>query len=456
MPPSQPSLLPRLEERLWQTRLEQLPAPAAFALRALRITVAVIRDLLEGQITLRSMGMVYSTLLSMVPLLAISFSLMKGLGVVDNKLEPMLLNLVAPMGVQGEEIVTKLLGFVNNVNAGALGTAGLVVLIWTVVSLLQKIEGAFNFIWHVSQSRNLARRFSDFFSVLLIGPLLVTAAVGATGAVLHNGVVLRIASIEPFGTLLLAVTQLIPYLLIAAAFTFVYMFIANTRVKLSAAFTGALVAGILWETLGKTFGMVFGSSSTLAIYSSFAVLILFLVWLYWSWLILLIGAQVAFYVQNPQYQRSGHKLQRLNVEQQEYLALALVTLIGRKFVAGSGGCPTAELSAQISLPEESILTTLQTLQQLGLVRLSTDTPSQWLLSRDPDQLKLSTLIGELRSAQAPKTRHTTLPEIAEVRQLQSDWLTGAAAAVENRTLRELITNNLPEADPVIETIPSPG
>ena len=107
MSSSQSSLLPRFEKRLWQTRPEQLPAPAAFAIKAMRVTVAVIRDLLEGQITLRSMGMVYSTLLSLVPLLAISFSLMKGLGVVDNKLEPMLLNLVAPMGVQGEEIVTQ-------------------------------------------------------------------------------------------------------------------------------------------------------------------------------------------------------------------------------------------------------------------------------------------------------------------------------------------------------------
>ncbi len=277
-----PGLISRLDSQLWHADPRQLSRPGAWLLRVARITVAVIRDLLEGQISLRAMGMVYSTLLSVVPLLAISFSLMKGLGVVDNQLEPMLLNLVAPMGAQGEEIVTKILGFVNNVNAGALGTVGLVVLIWTVVSLLQKIEGAFNFIWHVTQSRNFARRFSDFFSVLLIGPLLITAALGATGAVLHNGLVLRIASIEPFGTLLVLVTQLIPYLLIAAAFTFVYMFIANTRVKIGAAFTGALVAGVLWETLGKTFGMVFGSSSTLAIYSSFAILILFLVWLYWS------------------------------------------------------------------------------------------------------------------------------------------------------------------------------
>jgi len=439
-----PGLISRLDSKLWHADLRQLPRPGVWLLRVARITVAVIRDLLEGQISLRAMGMVYSTLLSMVPLLAISFSLMKGLGVVDNQLEPMLLNLVAPMGAQGEEIVTKILGFVNNVNAGALGTVGLVVLIWTVVSLLQKIEGAFNFIWHVTQSRNFARRFSDFFSVLLIGPLLVTAALGATGAVLHNGLVLRIASIEPFGTLLVLATQLIPYLLIAAAFTFVYMFIANTRVKIGAAFTGALVAGVLWETLGKTFGMVFGSSSTLAIYSSFAILILFLVWLYWSWLILLIGAQVAFYVQNPAYQRSGHKLQSLNADQQEYLALALLTLIGRKFVAGTGGCSSDELCEQLGLPDEAITPILQTMQRLGLLRRSQDKPPLWILGRDPDQLPIATLVDQLRCAQDPRSRPVKLQRLPAVERIQNDLKTGAAAAVSGFTLRELLAPQTPE------------
>lgn len=439
------SLVTRLDSHLWHTDLNTLARPAAWAMRVARVATAVIRDLLAGQITLRAMGMVYSTLLSMVPLLAISFSLMKGLGIVDNKLEPMLLNLVEPMGVPGEEIVTKLLGFVKNVNAGTLGSVGLVVLVGTVISLLQKIEGAFNFIWHVTQSRNLARRFSDFFSVLLIGPLLVTAALAATGAVLHNGLVQRIASVEPFGTLLLTITQLIPYLLIAAAFTFVYMFIANTRVKFSAAFTGALVAGVLWETIGKTFGLIFGSSPALAIYSSFAVLILFLVWLYWSWLILLIGAQIAFYVQNPQYQRSGHEQQPLNANQQEYLALALLTLIGRQFASGAGGCSNADLSQQLGLPEEAILPALLTMQQLGILRPSQDEPALWILSRDPDQLSIAALLGELRGAQPPRSRVLRLKEIPAVKRLQDDLTNGISAAVGEMTLRELFTADLPGA-----------
>lgn len=440
MATSKTALSARLEQHLWSRDLNQSSRPGRWLIQTMRIVTAVIRDLIEGQITLRAMGMVYSTLLSMVPLLAISFSLVKGLGVVDNQLEPMLLNFVAPMGAQGEEIVATLLGFVNNVNAGALGTIGLLVLVWTVISLLQKIEGAFNFIWHVNQSRNFARRFSDFFIVLLIGPLLVGAALTATGAALNNTFVLKIASIEPFGTLLVLATQMIPYLLITVAFTFVYMFIANTRVKLSGALPGALVAGVLWETLGKTFSLIFGSSATLAIYSSFAILILFLVWLYWSWLILLIGAQVAFYVQNPHYQRSGHRLESLNSEQQEYLALALLSLIGDQFVSGESGLSTLALGNKVGLPEESITATLTRLQTLGLLKRSQDRPSLWILSRDPDQVGIGQLLQQLRQSHNAKTE-TVLQEIPAAVEIQKKWQNGAFDAVTGQTLRQLLSGN---------------
>ncbi|MBL4621579.1 MAG: YihY/virulence factor BrkB family protein [Immundisolibacteraceae bacterium] len=448
------TLSARLEQHLWARDLGQSSQPGRWVIVTMRVITAVVRDLFEGQITLRAMGMVYSTLLSMVPLLAISFSLVKGLGVVDNQLEPMLLNFVAPMGAQGEEIVGTLLGFVNNVNAGALGTIGLLVLIWTVVSLLQKIEGAFNFIWHVNQSRHFARRFSDFFIVLLIGPLLVGAALTATGAALNNKFVLKIASIEPFGTLLLLATQMVPYLLITLAFTFVYMFIANTRVKLNCALPGALVAGILWETLGKTFSLIFGSSATLAIYSSFAILILFLVWLYWSWLILLIGAQVAFYVQNPQYLRSGHRLESLNSEQQEYLALALLSLVGDRFVSGDAGLTTSSLSDQIGLPEESIMTTLTTLQTLGLLKRSQDQPSLWILSRDPDQVGIGSLLQQLRQSRSGSSVAPQLQQIAAAQQVQQRWQDGAFDAVAGQTLRQLLSANTATVENSNSALPS--
>ena len=427
----------KLARWLWDVDLDQLPAPARWLIVIARVISAVVRDLVEGQITLRAMGMVYSTLLSMVPLLAISFSLVKGLGVVDNQLEPMLLNFVAPMGAQGEEIVARLIGFVNNVNAGALGSVGLAVLIGTVILLLQKIESAFNFIWHVNQSRHFARRFSDFFSVLLIGPLLVVAALGATGAALNNSLVQTVAAVEPFGTLLVLLTKLMPYLLITAAFTFVYMFIANTRVRFGCALIGALVAGVLWETLGKSFGMIFASPTTAAIYSSFAILILFLIWLYWSWLILLIGAQVAFYVQNPQYQRSGHKPQILTSDQQETLALTVTGLIGRSFSNGDRGHSTTGLSELTGVPEETLGPTLQRLQTIGVLHQSQEKPPLWMLSRDPDRMAVSELLEQFRQSSHSTPVKLTMADLPEAQRLLQLGQEGLHHALRGKTLRTL-------------------
>ncbi len=129
----------------------------------------------------------------------------------------------------------------------------------------------------------------------------------------------------------------------------------------------------------------------------------------------------------------------MNTDQQEYLALALLALIGKKFVAGTGGCSSEEFSEQIGLPDEAITPLLQAMQQLGLLRRSQDKPPLWILGRDPDQLSIATLIDELRTAQKPRSRAVKLPEIPAVRRIQNDLKTGAAAAVSAYTLRELLT-----------------
>ena len=124
---------------------------------------AIFRDLREGQLDLRAMGLVYTTLLSLVPLLALSFSILKGFG-VHQKMEPVLLQLLEPLGEKSIEITNQILSFVNNINIGVLGTTGLLILLYTVISLMKKIEEAFNFTWRVNKSRNLAHRFSHYFS----------------------------------------------------------------------------------------------------------------------------------------------------------------------------------------------------------------------------------------------------------------------------------------------------
>jgi membrane protein len=166
-----------------------------------RFVYALARDLAEGQLTLRAMSLVYTTLLSLVPLLAFSFSVLKGFG-VHRQVEPLLYEFLQPLGEKGAEITEQIIGFVDNVRGDVLGGIGLALLIYTVISMIQKVEDTFNYIWQVQKSRSLARRFSDYLSVILVGPVLMVTAMGLLATISSSAAMQAIAEVEPFGSLL--------------------------------------------------------------------------------------------------------------------------------------------------------------------------------------------------------------------------------------------------------------
>jgi membrane protein len=293
---------------LWQ----DLPANSGLVWRwminILRVSYIVIRELTTGELNLRAMSLVFTTLLSLVPLIAVAFSVLKAFG-VHNKIEPALLSVLEPLGPKGPEITANIIGFVQNVDVKVLGSVGVAMLFYTIIALIQKIENAFNFVWRVKKSRTLARRFTDYLSVVMIGPVLVFSALGLAATVMSHDVVTHLQAIEPFGSLILYASKLTPYLMIILAFTFLYKFIPNTQVKMSPALIGAVVAGVLWITLGKLFASFVASSSNYtAIYSSFAILFFFMLWMYLAWFIMLSGSQVSYYLQLAKLVRFGGKI----------------------------------------------------------------------------------------------------------------------------------------------------
>ena len=187
----------RMREFLWAP-----PGTGEFLERAARrlaqFVYAISRDVADGQLTLRAMGLVYTTLLSLVPLMALSFSVLKGFG-VNRQIEPLLYNFLEPLGEKGEEITRHIIGFVDNINGGVLGGVGLAVLLYTVISMVQKVEESFNYVWQVDKSRSIGRRFSDYLSVILIGPVVMVTAMVITASVSSFGLVQRVAASEPLG-----------------------------------------------------------------------------------------------------------------------------------------------------------------------------------------------------------------------------------------------------------------
>ena len=226
----------------------------------IKISLMVARDFIENLVKLQAMALAFKTLLSLAPLLAVIFSILKAFG-VHNRMEPALAEALGPLGEKGQEITAHLIGFVDKMKAGALGSVGLVTLFITVLSLIGTIEQAFNHIWRVRSPRKLTRKFSDYLSVILVGPVLVFAALTITATLQSNTFVQKLMSLEPFGTVILGLLRLVPYLTLWGAFTFVYFFVPNTRVKLRSALIGGLVAALLWQTAGWGFTVFVASSS---------------------------------------------------------------------------------------------------------------------------------------------------------------------------------------------------
>jgi membrane protein len=263
-----------------------------------RLVLAVANDVRKGSLRLRAAALTYVTLLSLAPLLAICFSVLKAIG-IHNQLKPFLLDFLAPLGDQGRDIAGRLVGFVDNIKVGVLGMVGFLILVYGVLAMMREIELAFNDIWGVERARTLLRRIRDYPVVLLIVPLCMSLSVAVTEVLRHAGLVEKWLGIHIPGGVFEAVAGFIPYVLFVLSFTALYMFMPNTRVRARPALAAGLLATVLWKVLGWLFGVfVVGSGSYAAIYSVFAAMMLFMVWVNTGWLIVLVGASLSRHIQN--------------------------------------------------------------------------------------------------------------------------------------------------------------
>ena len=437
-----------IKQKIFDQFLAIEPSPAGRFKRGIRlavkIAVMVVHDFIQNLVKLQAMALAFKTLLSLAPLLAVIFSLLKAFG-VHNRMEPALLEALAPLGEKGQEITAYLVGFVNKMSAGALGSVGLVTLLITVLSLMGTIEDAFNHIWHVKAPRKLARRFSDYLSAILVGPVLVFAAVTITATLQNNAVVQALLSLRALGVGILVLLELVPYLTLWAAFTFVYMFIPNTRVRLRSALVGGLVAAILWQTVGWGFA-VFVASSTryYVIYSSFAILLLFLLWLHVGWVIVLLGAQVSYAHQHIDYFLGDRELLTQSPAGREKLALHMLLLIGRNFYHGFDPLSISELSTRLHLPGGVVQEFMVMFAQSKLVLPLADRDA-YVLARDPETIAIKDILDCVRNAgKTNRTEGIPSKEESAIDELLKDVDQSAAKALERKDLQMLILSLSPE------------
>jgi len=384
-----------IQQDLWTPNLDTLPLWERVGVRLLRLAVVAVSESQDAALSFRATGLVYMTILSLVPFLAVTVSVLKAFG-VHLQIEPILSQAFEPLGPKGVEITEKIISFISNLNVKVLGAVGVAGLFVTTLFSIIQIENALNAVWRVRKSRPLAWKFTNYLSVILVGPVLVFTALALTATAQSHWVVQRFLEIEPVGSIVVTSARYMPFFLLCLAFTFLYKFLPYTEVKVKSALVGGITAGILWQLAGMGFTMfVAGSARYTAIYSGLAILIIFLIWLYISWVIVLAGAQVAYYHQYPFAYLNRRSWRRHSAVNREHLALNIFSLITHRFLSGKTPYQENELSNELNVP----LSVLEDLVEMFIgtgTLFRTSEPKGIILGKPPEQVSIVEILDTVR------------------------------------------------------------
>jgi membrane protein len=429
-------------QRFWQLLDQGLfgphttgPEPLARLLRVLRYPYAILRDLIGGELTLRATGLVYTTLLALIPAVALAFAVLKAFG-AHRELEPFLLEFFLPLGASAPDIVERLMQFAERVSGGLVGFVGLVLLLWTLVGTVKKVEDSLNFVWRVDRARSIARRVVEFLALATMGPLVVVTVIGLTKLALDRVAVLGLEDFTLGQHAIQTLIRLAPFAIVTSLFTAIYLLMPNTRVRFVPALAGALAAGITWTALGKLFTlMVIYTSRLELVYAGFAIVVAIFLWTYLGWLVLLAGAQLAFYLQNPNYLRLGHAVLRLSNDEQERLALDIMTRVATAHRAGDAPWDMERMSRAVGLPGIAVATMCTQLEKHGLVARADD--GKLFPGREISNITLAEIVlcARQRHSGMEVPRHLSAPGVLALQQeMERAWRDVCGT----RTLADLI------------------
>jgi membrane protein len=409
------SLKQRSNEWLWRSRLSQAPLWKRLLVRTAQITTAIIRDLFQEQLSLRAMSLVFTTLIGFFPLFALTFAVLKSLG-VHNAMEPTLMALLEPLGDRSVEITQQILTYVDNLRVELIGITSIGLLIYIVLDMMRKIESAFNYIWAVKKGRTWASRISEYLFAVIVSPLLLFISISITSYVNTNFFESFLENLA-YGSVIISFTAtLAPVLLMSLAFAFAYGFLPNTRVQFSSAFIGGFVTTIIWKLMGTFFQEFFVSSARESIYLAFASAIVIMFFIYIGWLVALIGSSIAFYHQNPAKIRTGRASVRLSISQKERMALAVADLIIERFNNAETPLSEEEIMRQLNSSPAAIEDALTLLQDIGLITITAEEPVRFLPTHSVNDATLIEVWQALREANADAS--FTLGESEQVKRIR--------------------------------------
>ena len=394
---SQPGVVDRLRRLVEQDIWAWEPQPsswAAWAVRPLQIVVLLGEGFLRDHLLLRASALTYVSLLSLIPLLALAFSIVGAIGVSDDLVRIV----VSQLAAGSPEASEKLVELISGVKLGRLGTIGAVALLVTTVLAIGNVEQALNDIWGVREQRSYARRFTDYLAVLVTAPLLLALAISSATAFRSQAFIQRMLEVDALAALYQIGLTWTPTLVIAVAFAFLYRFLPNTHVKTSSAVLGGLVAAVLFSLAQSAYlGFNVGAARYNALLGGVAWLPLLFVWIYLSWAIVLIGAELAFAHQNLDHYRREVLEAPPGAAAREAMGLEIVLELARVFRDGGPILTPDRLAAELDVPVRIVRDLCSELVASGIVSpCGVDRESAYQLGRAAEGISVRDVLTALR------------------------------------------------------------
>ena len=358
--------------KLWHIRIDKVDKTQGFFLRQLRIFSLAINGFNEDKCLTKATALTFYTLFSIVPILALAFAISKGFGLEKNLQEMISGNYPEYKEVLDQAFVSagKLL---STAKGGVIAGFGIVLLLWSVLKLLVSIEDNFNEIWEIKKGRTWLRKLTDYLTVMLIGPVFLIVAGGLTVAIQT-----KVGSIEILGYASTILIKLIAYSLIVAVFMFLYIILPNTKVNFRSAVVAAVISTILFELLQWAYvKFQIGANQLNAIYGGFAALPLFLIWLQYSWYIVLFGAEIAFANQNVDHYELDNEIKKLSIRYKKVIALMIANIVAKGFYQGDKAMTSIQIAEKLDLPVRLARTIINEFVECGIfIEMKTDTEKE--------------------------------------------------------------------------------
>jgi len=357
-----------IKYQLWKVRLNKLDKNQGLIVRQIRVFSLSVKRFKEDQCLIKASALTYFLLFSIVPVIALAFAIAKGFGFQETLQQ----NLLRDFNQQ-KDVLTQVFDYanvmLNNAKGGVIAGVGVILLLWSVMKLLGNIEDSFNDIWEIKIPRSYVRKFTDYFSILLIAPIFIIIS-GSITVIIRSQLDSIIHSTEwlqPIEAIVRIVLRLFSLLLITGLFTFLFVVLPNTKVQVKPAFYAAIVAAILFELLEFTYiNFQIGVARYNAIYGSFAALPLFLIWVQYSWYVVLFGAELAYAYQHIDQFELKSEILNVSHRYKKMVAILTASRVVKNFIEGKKAMSLDEIAHDLDLPVRLIKPIVEDFVETGI------------------------------------------------------------------------------------------